>query len=204
MLSEFKANFSLTSTQHFLKLNSHPQILTIFHWFFFFKCRNGDLTACRLYGLFVCVLFVLQKSSWMQEKNKTISKPFLHFNLIDLFHYILDETFNFLFKVLNHFNISSFIWKKKCLKIFRFKRGRAERCFLSEESKFNTHWFAKFGLSIQYLLLLGITSRTKREAEILSSFFSGNQKMKCTRLVTVCKESDLRDFNVVGTTLVQC
>jgi len=48
----------------------------------------------------------------MQEKNKTISKPFLHFNLIDLFHYILDETFNFLFKVLNHFNISSFIWKK--------------------------------------------------------------------------------------------
>lgn len=112
MLSEFKANFSLTSTQHFLKLNSHPQILTIFHWFFFFKCRNGDLTACRLYGLFVCVLFVLQKSSWMQEKNKTISKPFLHFNLIDLFHYILDETFNFLFKVLNHFNISSFIWKK--------------------------------------------------------------------------------------------
>lgn len=106
--SKFLFDFNAALSQ----IEFSPPNLNHFSLIFFFKCRNGDLTACRLYGLFVCVLFVLQKSSWMQEKNKTISKPFLHFNLIDLFHYILDETFNFLFKVLNHFNISSFIWKK--------------------------------------------------------------------------------------------
>lgn len=173
---------------------SYLGLSTSFHWFFInveiqIWWHTSYMACLFIRCIIVCFAEMVLNPGEKQNSLQTIS----FFNLNYFFQYIWDETLNFEFKLVYDFNMYlPFIWKNDVQN--QKETGWIYVYLLSTKLELYTYWFAKIGLSVQYLFLFGIATRPKRGARGIVQLLLSIQKRGCTDLETACEKIWFKRF----------